>query len=432
MQMLYTDKKLKEYNEREERFRLAVEEASTNKTASINSIANKYKVSRTTLSRRIHGFKNTRNSHEKQQKFTNSEELEIVEKIQRLLDSDQPVPPKGEILTICESLLQTKYKDEDSIDSESKLFKVGKNWIDRFLERHNDKLKINDEVSLSEYYKNEFLQKKKLKSTNGYDISRPTSISPSNELEEPHQIYPQTQQMHYHHQHQQFQQSGQSSYYIHPYPQGPQQVLQPPAQQPSAVQVSQMHNSASQTFARPDPFLYQSEQSQSTPSLQQYYYNHQQNNLNATPQQPVYKHGSISYQYPHLQTYPSYNSNTTNSLTQIYPSFGYSSYPQHQPPSQPPSQTTSVSSSGSHLSTDTKDTVETHSVVDKDNGELLMRYYTDNKFQYAKAHNDIILKLKTLGHLDSDSGLGRLIDLSFEQFERDLSLSASNWNINGY
>ena len=50
---MFTDTKLKEYNDREERFKLAIEEAQTNKTASINSIANKYKVSRTTLSRRI-------------------------------------------------------------------------------------------------------------------------------------------------------------------------------------------------------------------------------------------------------------------------------------------------------------------------------------------------------------------------------------------
>jgi hypothetical protein len=175
------DKKLKDYNEREERFRLAVEEATTNKAASINSIATKYKVSRTTLSRRIHGFKNTRTSHEKQQKFTNEEELMIVARIQAML-SDNHQPQKREILSICEDVLKNKFKDAPmSPESRENCFKVGKNWIDRFLERHNSELMINGEVSLAEYYKNEYLERKRLRTERGYKSIDSDTLTPVEE-----------------------------------------------------------------------------------------------------------------------------------------------------------------------------------------------------------------------------------------------------------
>lgn len=163
--MVYKDKKLKEYNDREERFRLAVEEAKTNRSASINSLATKFKVSRTTLSRRIHGFKNTRNSHEKQQKFTNDEEIIIVSQIQTMLREQQRIPQKKQILRICERLLEQKFKDVEMSDSvREQCLKVGKNWIDRFLERHNAELMINNQVTLAEYYKNEFIERKRMRS----------------------------------------------------------------------------------------------------------------------------------------------------------------------------------------------------------------------------------------------------------------------------
>lgn len=212
---MFTDYKLKEYNDREERFKLAIQEAHTNKTASINSIANKYKVSRTTLSRRIHGFKNTRTSHEKQQKFTNEEELLIIESIKNLLKNQPQVPSKKEILLICEDLLKSKYTNEPPNESEN-FFKVGKNWIDRFLERHNDKLMINGNTSLCEYYKYEFLQRKKLRS-NSEAKTEESSPSlddvPINNQQHGHQ--------HHHHHHHQQQQPPRpmippSSDYIYP------------------------------------------------------------------------------------------------------------------------------------------------------------------------------------------------------------------------
>ncbi|CCH45263.1 Chromodomain-helicase-DNA-binding protein [Wickerhamomyces ciferrii] len=188
---MFTDKKLKEYNDREERFKQAIEEAQNNKTASINSIANKYRVSRTTLSRRIHGFKNTRTSHEKQQKFTNDEELIIIERINQLLKKSSQIPSKKEILVICEDLLKTKYMDKQQQPENESFFKVGKNWIDRFLERHNDKLMINEKTSLCEYYKYEFLQRKKLRSNRDFkseddeSSSNSPSIHDADELQHP-------------------------------------------------------------------------------------------------------------------------------------------------------------------------------------------------------------------------------------------------------
>lgn len=472
---MFTDTELKEYNDREERFKLAIEEAQTNKTASINSIANKYKVSRTTLSRRIHGFKNTRTSHEKQQKFTNDEELMIIERINHLLKTHPQVPAKKEILLICEDLLKNKYANQPPNESEN-FFKVGKNWIDRFLERHNDKLMINDKTSLCEYYKYEFLQRKKLRSSNP-DFIKTEDSSPS--LEDSPLNHHQQQQPHHHHHHHQQQQQQQfdphqqqqlprpmippSSDYIYPtnnnnpnmeqvvmnIPNGfvipnlmPQNSFSQDGPWASGINSVPMKHSTTAGFSQSNQSInFQFPQSQPPHNMPQQQQQQQQPSTSSaiTPQQQqqplartistlsgfgpnsiLNNHGVHLNGNAVVNIYPEQNSGMSGQGTPTgVPNFpsqygnGLNTYALQQHQQQQQQQT------------ETKPKVEVPNTLD------IMEFFQDQRFLYDSVRVKILNELQKQPTVDT-SLITKLVNLSFEQFEKDLQSNNNGGYIPNY
>lgn len=503
---MFTDQKLKDYNDREERFKLAIEEAQANKTASINSIANKYKVSRTTLSRRLHGFKNTRTSHEKQQKFTNEEEMIIIEQVNQLLRTNSQIPQKKEILLICEDLLKNKYANQPPNENE-RFFKVGKNWIDRFLERHNDKLMINEKTSLCEYYKYEFLQRKKLRSNADIksENSSPSADNASNHDQDQQQYHnQQQQQQQYHHQQQQQHHPRPmitpSNDYMYPTASSMEQVvmnipngfvipnLMPQnsfSQDPNSANgwpginsvpmkhsttgFSQSNQSLNFQFPpqssqypqqAPPPQQQQQQQAppqQSTPTSSQQpqlarginslggfgpansILNNHGVHLNGNAVVNIYPEingpqgttPTNNYIPPNNYVPPNYNHGINNYALQqqqdikprIPPTGTTMSNSIHSTPTAP---ATAATSAPPTAATDTGATSSATTTLD------LMELYQGDRFQYDLAHARIINEIEKLNEMDAPMVV-KLVNLSFEQFEKDLQQVNNQNNTNsGY